>query len=123
MKEFTNTIQGVDVKFSVDDDPSIAMINGLLGYDAKRIDLLNDERKLPLYVVVWEASKHLIVDWECDLIPDLHEDFLGVYPEKKKSKKETSIDEKNAVAIVRIIEYVGLQVAQFRQELEGVEKN
>ena len=127
MKEFENKFDGqAYVKFSIPDDPSMDMIRGLLGYDSKRIQLETDPRDLPQLAVMWEAAKVLIQDWECDLIPDLHEDFLGINPtnvESGKKKKKSLLQTDKASLVVKIITYVGFQVSIFRQELDKVSKN
>lgn len=124
MKEFKNKFDGqAYVKFSIPDDPNMDMIRGLLGYDSKRIELENDDRELPQLAILWEAAKVLISDWECDLIPDLDDDFLGIYPNKSRESKSSLLQTDKAPVVVKIIEYVGLQVSIFRNELNNISKN
>jgi len=110
MNEFTNKIHGVDIRFTVTEDPDVLL---LVTFDSRMME----NRHLPNVVRLWECAKLFIEEWECELIPNLHEDFFrvtGVKPDPKKDKVGT----KDAPTIARIVEYVATAVAAYRRELD-----
>jgi hypothetical protein len=55
----------------------------------------------------WEAAKTLIIDWECELLPELNTDLNTVYD----------------VGILDITQWVGLKVMAYMNSLENTAKN
>ena len=113
MADFVNKIHGVEIKFSLPEDPTALQ---LLTYDSLMFQKSDD---IPAFVLLWECARPLIQNWECKIIPDLGEDFLGLVKLPKKPKADLS----NPTTISRIVEYVGSAVSAWRRELDTVSKN
>ena len=97
--EFTTEKWG-SASFEVPDNPTVFQI---LEFDSKQYEL----EHLPALVRLWEMSKTLITEWECEALPELDAD-LG---------------EETDPRAARVIEWASNLVANHRRSLDLVPKN
>lgn len=101
--EFTTDKFG-GARLVVPDDPTIYQ---LLEFDSKRYTT----EDLPTILILWEMSKTLIVEWECEALPDKDISFADM-------RKITE----NAHEVSKIIEWASTVVSAYRRSLENVPK-
>jgi hypothetical protein len=86
----------------VPDEPTVFQ---LVSYDSKRYE----RNGLPQLLLLWEMAKILIIEWECEALPD----------------KDTSLLEitENADNVASVIEWASLIVSAWRRSLDNIPKN
>lgn len=102
--EFTTDRFG-GARLVVPDDPSIYH---LLEFDSKRYSFDG----LPAFLLLWESAKTLIVEWECEALPDKDISLADMQSVTEKAHEAS-----------KIIEWAGTIVSAYRRSLENVPKN
>ena len=102
--EFTTDKYG-GARFVVPDDPTIYQ---LIDFDSQRFNADG----LPSLLILWEMAKTLIVEWECEVLPDKDISLLDMQGMTE-----------NAHNASKIIEWASTIVSAYRRGLENVPKN
>ena len=88
-------------RFVVPDEPTV--LNILL-HDSLRFALAQEENYI---LKLWEMAKALITEWEAEALPDMNADLAEVTDPRA----------------ARLIEWAGIQVSEFRRNLDHIPKN
>ena len=98
MAHFDNEALGLS--FDLPDEPNALEI---IKYDSKRLEMYGE----PALVILWECIKPLILNWDCEHLPD-----YKVNLEKVKSLKAA-----------QAVEFAAMRGVDWRASLDEVPKN